>query len=81
MKIGMIHAAAALAVVGCCMCPPCIGADAEATAEAKKTVADAKAVAVEVNGKKLTYAELDADIAAILVAQKIPEGQLEEAKK
>ena len=81
MKSGMIHAAAALAVAGCCMCTPCNGKDADAPAAAKKTVDDAKAVAVEVNGKKLTYAELDTDIATILLTQKIPEGQLEDAKK
>ena len=81
MKTGMIHAAAALAVAGCCMCTPCNGKDADAPAAAKTTGDDAKAVAVEVNGKKLTYAELNTDVATILLTQKIPEEQLEEAKK
>ena len=68
MKIGMIHAAAAIAVAGCCMCPPCDGKDAAETPAAAQKAAPAKTngVAVEVNGKKLTYAELDADIAQVL---------------
>ena len=82
MKTGMIQAAAAVAVAGCCMCPPCIGEDAKAPVPAQKAAsADEKTVAVEVNGRKLTFAELDADVEKVLAAQKIPEGQAEEAKK
>ena len=46
MKTGMIQAAAAVAVAGCCMCPPCIGEDAKAPVPAQKAAsADEKTVA------------------------------------
>ncbi len=56
---------------------------APATADeiAKIAPVDPKKVAVEVNGKKLTYGEIDADVVKIMSAQPIPPAQLEQAKK
>ena len=56
---------------------------APATAEeiAKVAPVDPKKVAVEVNGKKLTYGEIDADVTQIMTRQPIPAEQLEQAKK
>ena len=56
---------------------------APATAEeiAKIAPVDPKKVAVEVNGKKLTYGELDADVTQIMTRQPIPAEQLEQTQK
>lgn len=59
--------------------------DAKKELEGSKVQSEGKSdiskIAVEVNGKRLTYSDLEADIAVCLVSQKIPEEQLEEAKK
>ncbi len=72
MKLGMIGAAAvaAMTVVG--------WGEEKAAASVP---ADPKKVAVKVNDATLTYGELDADIARIVAAQKIPAAQLDRAKK
>ena len=90
MKIGMILAVAALAVAGCgkkddgaqTTAKP-DAAKPAATAAAKPAAApvDPKAVAVEVNGKKLTFGELLADVDKLVVAQKVPAEQAEDARK
>ena len=90
MKIGMILAVAALAVAGCgkkddaAPAAPATGAqvDASATAEATKAApVDPKAVAVDVNGKTVTFGDLDADATKIIAAQNIPAEQADEARK
>ena len=92
MKIGMILAVAALAVAGCGKkddgtkpaAPEAAKPAAPATAKAAETKAapvDPKAVAVEVNGKKVTFGEINADVEKIIAAQKIPAEQTEEARK
>ena len=85
MKIGLIGTAAiaALVVVGCGKKES--AAEAEKKAEAKPAAAtpavDPNKVAVEVNGKKLTYGELDADVAKIIEMQKVPAEHVAEAQK
>ncbi len=89
MKIGMILAVAALAVAGCAKkddaapakAPDGKPAAAPTAAAAKAPANDPKAVAVEVNGKKITFGEIDADVTKIIAAQKIPAEQTEEARK
>ena len=90
MKIGMILAVAALAVAGCgkkddaAPAASATGAqvDASATAEATKAApVDPKAVAVDVNGKTVTFGDLDADATKIIAAQNIPAEQADEARK
>jgi parvulin-like peptidyl-prolyl isomerase len=85
MKIGTILAVAALAVAGCGKkdegTPAMPGAKPAAAAAQKSAPVDMKAVAVEVNGKKITFGELDADATKVIAAQKVPEGQIEEARK
>ena len=67
MKLGMILAVAALAVAG-------YGKTGDGD--------PAKEAAVTVNGKTLTFAELNADVAKMMAAQKgIPPAQTEQAKK
>ena len=80
-KMMLCAAAAALSVV-------CLGeaapATAPAAAPAKQAVAkavDPGKVAAEVNGKKLTYGELDGDIAKLLGKQKVPAERQEAMKK
>ena len=80
-KMMLCAAAAALSVV-------CLGeaapATAPAAAPAKQAVAkavDPGKVAAEVNGKKLTYGELDGDIAKLLDKQKVPAERQEAVKK
>ena len=84
MKIGLIGTAAlaAMVVVGCGKKDAAADGDKAAAkpAEAAASV-DPKKVAVQVNDAKLTYGELDADIAKIIEAQKIPAEHLEDAKK
>ena len=72
MKLGMIGAAAVAAMTVVCW--------GEEKAAASAPV-DPKKVAVRVNDATLTYGELDADIARLLSAQKIPAAQLDRAKK
>ena len=72
MKLGMIGAAAVAAMTVVCW-------GEEKTAASAPV--DSKKVAVRVNDAALTYGELDADIAKIVAAQKIPDAQLERAKK
>ena len=80
MKIGLIGAAAvaAIVVVGC-------GKKDSAAQDAKEAAAatsvDPKKVAVQVNGAKLTYGELDGDVATLLSAQNVPAEQKEAATK
>ena len=91
MKIGMILAVAALAVAGCGKkdeekpaTPDAKSASAQASAAAaqkKSAPVDMKAVAVEVNGKKLTFGELDADATKTIELQNVPAGQVEQARK
>ena len=83
MKIGLIGTAAlaAMVVAGCGKKDAV--ADEDKTAAKPAAVAssvDPKKVAVQVNDAKLTYGELDADIAKIIEAQKIPAEQVEQAK-
>ena len=82
MKIGLIGTAAvaAIMVVGC--------GKKEAPAEEEKAAAkpavatvDPNKVAVQVNGKKLTYGELDADVEKIIKIQKVPAEHAAEAQK
>ena len=84
MKIGLIGTAAlaAMVVVGCGKKDAAADGDKAAAkpAEAAASV-DPKKVAVQVNDAKLTYGDLDADIAKIIEAQKIPAEHLEDAKK
>ncbi len=90
MKIGTILAVAALAVAGCGKkdegtpaqsdAKPA-PAPAPAAAAQKSAPVDMKAVAVEVNGKKLTFGEMDADASKAIVAQKVPAEQVEDARK
>ena len=84
MKIGLLGTAAlaAMVVVGCGKKDAAADGDKAAAkpAEAAASV-DPKKVAVQVNDAKLTYGELDADIAKIIEAQKIPAEHLEDAKK
>lgn len=72
-------AAAAVAVCGCCdKCEN--GKDAPASgAEAVEEVRNPSEVAISVNGKALTRAEIDADVEAVIKAQggKLPEEQVE----
>ena len=83
MKIGLIGTAAlaAMVVVGCGKKDAVADGDKAAAkpATAASSV-DPKKVAVQVNDAKLTYGELDADIAKIIEAQKIPAEQVEQAK-
>ena len=96
MKIGMILAVAALAVAGCgkkddaaakpasdAAAKPAAPAASAAAAKAVEKAApvDPKAVAVEVNGKKITFGELQADADKMIAAQKVPAEQIEEARK
>jgi len=91
MKIGMILAVAALAVAGCgkkddAAKPASDAAKPAAPAAAAKPAEkaapiDPKAVAVEVNGKKITFGELQADADKMVEAQKVPAEQKEEARK
>ena len=83
MKIGLIGTAAlaAMVVVGCGKKDA--AADGEkADAKPADAVAsvDPKKVAVQVNDAKLTYGELDADVAKVIEGQKIPAAQQEQAK-
>ncbi len=89
MKIGMI-CSAALAAVACVGCGKVEQQEAKAdAASAEKAEAKAAApvrtgtVAVTVNGEKLTYAQLDADVAKLLESRKaqIPPEHMEEAKQ
>ena len=83
MKIGLIGTAAlaAMVVVGCGKKDAVADGDKSAKpATAAASSVDPKKVAVQVNDAKLTYGELDADIAKIIEAQKIPVEQLEQAK-
>ena len=82
MKIGLIGTAAlaAMVVVGCGKKDAAADGDKAAAKPAVASV-DPKKVAVQVNDAKLSYGELDADIAKIVEAQKIPAEQLEEATK
>jgi peptidyl-prolyl cis-trans isomerase C len=86
MKIGLIGTAAlaAIMVVGCGKKDAATNGD-KAAAKPAGTAAvapvDPKKVAVQVNDAKLTYGELDADIAKIIEAQKIPAEHVEDAKK
>lgn len=84
MKIGLIGTAAlaAMVVVGCGKKDAVADGDkaakpGEATAVSS---ADPKKVAVQVNDAKLTYGELDADIAKIIEMQKVPAEQIEQAR-
>lgn len=82
MKIGLIGvtAVAALMVAGCGKKDAPAG---EKTADAKPAVAavDPNKLAVQVNDKKLTYGELDADVAKIIDMQKVPAEHLADAQK
>lgn len=84
MKIGLIGTAAlaAMVVVGCGKKDAVADGDkaAKSAGAAAASSVDPKKVAVQVNDAKLTYGELDADIAKIVEAQKIPAEQLEQAK-
>lgn len=85
MKIGLIGTAAlaAMMVVGCGKKDAAADGDKAAAKPADAAAAasvDPKKVAVQVNDAKLTYGELDADIARIIEAQKIPAEQVEQAK-
>ena len=75
-------ALAAMVVVGCGKKES--AADGEKAAKpadaAAAASADPKKVAVQVNGAKLTYGELDADFARIVEVQKIPADQVEQAR-
>ena len=80
-KMMLCAAAAALSAV-------CLGevapAPAPAAIPAKQAVAkavDPGKVAADVNGKKLTYGELDGDIAKLLAKQKVPADRQEAMKK
>ena len=83
MKIGLIGTAAlaAMVVVGCGKKDAAADGDKAAAkpAEAAASV-DPKKVAVQVNDAKLTYGELDADVAKVIEGQKIPAAQQEQAK-
>ena len=84
MKIGLIGTAAIAArvVVGCGKKESAAEADkAEAKPAAATPAVDPNKVAVEVNGKKLTYGELDADVAKIIEMQKVPAEHAAEAQK
>ena len=91
MKIGTILAVAALAVAGCGKkdegtpaqsdAKPAPAPAPAAAAQKKSAPVDMKAVAVEVNGKKLTFGEMDADASKAIVAQKVPAEQVEDARK
>lgn len=78
MKIGMI-ATAAVAAMLCAGCGEKAG-DAKA-ATGKTASADKNEVLVEIDGKKLTRGEVDADIEKLIVAQQVPKEHIEEAKK
>lgn len=84
MKIGLIGTAAiaAMVVVGCGKKDAVADGDkaAKPADAAAASSVDPKKVAVKVNDAKLTYGELDADIAKIIESQKIPAEQLEQAK-
>ena len=85
MKIGLIGTAAlaAMMVVGCGKKDAAADGDKAAVKPAGAAAAasvDPKKVAVQVNDAKLTYGEMDADIAKIIEAQKIPAEQVEQAK-
>ena len=80
-KIMSCAAVAALSVVCCGEAAP---ASAPVAAPTKSTVvqaADPGKIAVVVNGKKLTYGELDGDIAKFLGQQKLPADRQEATKK
>lgn len=91
MKIGMILAVAALAVAGCGKkdegtpaqpdAKPAPAPAPAAAAQKKSAPVDMKAVAVEVNGKKLTFGELDADATKTIELQQVPADQVEQARK
>ncbi len=78
MKIGIIGVAAVAAV----MVAGCGKKDAAPeTAKPAAPSVDKNKVAVQVDGKKLTYGEMDADVEKIISAQKVPDAQAAEAKK
>ena len=83
MKIGLIGTAAiaALVVVGCGKKESAAEAEKKAEAKPAASAVDPNKVAVEVNGKKLTYGELDADVAKIIEMQKVPAEHAAEAQK
>ena len=85
MKLGKIGAVAvaAIVVVGCGKKDAAADGDKSAEAAAKPAAAavDPKKVAVQVNDAKLTYGELDGDIAKIIATQNIPAEQAEPARK
>lgn len=72
MKIGIIGAAAVAAVVAA----GCGKGNA-----ADNTAAGGEEVVLEVNGKKLTRGELDAEVAKISEMRHVPQERLEEARK
>ena len=83
MKIGLIGTAAlaAMVVVGCGKKDVAADGDkADAKPAAAAASVDPKKVAVQVNDAKLTYGELDADVAKVIEGQKIPAAQQEQAK-
>jgi len=82
MKKMMLCAAAAALSVACLgeVAPAPAPAAAPAKQSAEKAVDPGK-VAAEVNGKKLTYGELDGDIAKLLAKQKVPAERQEAMKK
>lgn len=85
MKIGLIGTAAvaAMMVVGCGKKDAAAdgGKTAETAAKPAAAAVDPKKVAVQVNDAKLTYGELDGDVAKIVAAQNIPAEQAEPAQK
>ena len=84
MKIGLIGTAAlaAMVVVGCGKKDAAADGDKAAAKPADAVASvDPKKVAVQVNDAKLTYGELDADVAKVIEGQKIPAEHLEDAKK
>ena len=83
MKIGLIGTAAlaAMVVVGCGKKDVAADGDKAAAKPADAVASvDPKKVAVQVNDAKLTYGELDADVAKVIEGQKIPAAQQEQAK-
>ena len=85
MKLGKIGAVAvaAIMVVGCGKQDAAAdgGKTAETAAKPAASAVDPKKVAVQVNDAKLTYGELDGDIAKIIATQNIPAEQAEPAQK
>ena len=80
-KMMLCAAAAALSAVCLGEVAPAPAPAAEPAKQAAAKAVDPGKVAAEVNGKKLTYGELDGDIAKLLAKQKVPAERQEAMKK